>query len=272
MIIRKKTIKQKEQNSSTSSSNNAKKNIIKKEDLILDTKKLENLPQQKEIVKKEEKPKEDSSLLAIDKSFEKIDISSIDFKERIERRRGDRRRGYRRIDERSLVSRAQQEAHTIKELAAKEGYQNGLERASEEIEGIKKSLIDFLSIKDSMYEEFFPHIMDISLEIAQKIIKQEVKTSPDVLKNIVESALDEMNSDTQKITIKINPDDLEFAQASLPEIIEAKDKGVKFNFQGDETIEKGSCILIANNGVIDANFKTQLAVLQSAFGIYKGGF
>ena len=39
----------------------------------------------------------------------------------------------------------------------------------------------------------------------------------------------------------------------------------------DETIEKGSCIVIANNGVIDANFKTQLAVLQNTFGIYKGG-
>ena len=39
----------------------------------------------------------------------------------------------------------------------------------------------------------------------------------------------------------------------------------------DDTIEKGSCIVIANNGVIDANFKTQLAVLQNAFGIYKGG-
>ena len=43
------------------------------------------------------------------------------------------------------------------------------------------------------------------------------------------------------------------------------------NIAQDETIEKGSCVVVANNGVIDANFKTQLAVLQSAFGIYKGG-
>ena len=41
--------------------------------------------------------------------------------------------------------------------------------------------------------------------------------------------------------------------------------------KGDEIVEKGSCIVIANNGVIDANFSTQLSILQNAFGIYKGG-
>ena len=39
----------------------------------------------------------------------------------------------------------------------------------------------------------------------------------------------------------------------------------------DDSIERGSCMIVANNGVIDANFKTQLAVMQNAFGIYKGG-
>ena len=49
---------------------------------------------------------------------EKIDIfnlDNIDFSQRQERRRGDRRRGYRRIDDRNLISRAQEEAEMIKE-------------------------------------------------------------------------------------------------------------------------------------------------------------
>ena len=50
-----------------------------------------------------------------------------------------------------------------------------------------------------------------------------------------------------------------------------KGEGIKITVSADDTIAQGSCILIANNGVIDANFKTQLAVLQNAFGIYKGG-
>lgn len=261
MIIRKKNI-QSNKSEVSNPKTNQKGSVIKKETSNLNgEKKVEQVKpistQEIEINEMEE--------------FEKIDISSIDFKERVERRRGDRRRGYRRIDERSLVSRAQQEAHTIKELAAREGYQNGLKRAQSELEEIKSSLFEFISMKNEMHEKFYPHIMEISLEIAKKIIKKEVEMSQDVLKNIIMSVMDELNSDTEKVTIKVNPNDIEFATASLPEIIQTKNITAKVSIAADETIETGSCIIIANNGVIDANFATQLAVLQNAFGIYKGG-
>lgn len=268
MIIKKQGQLKKDNSSSQSSKSGAKKNVIKKEDLILDTKNITDTNPNKEEIRPSVPLKGSAKEI---ETFEKIDISSIEFKERIERRRGDRRRGYRRIDERSLVSRAQQEAHSIKELAAREGYQNGLERAREEIEEIKTSLSDFLSMKDKMYEDFYPHIMELALVSAKRIIKKEVELSDDILKEVVTSALEELNSDTEKITIKVNPDDVEFASASLPEVIEANGLGVKMTIVADEIVEKGSAIIIANNGVIDANFKTQLAVLQSAFGIYQGG-
>ena len=51
---------------------------------------------------------------------EEFDFSSINFEEREERRKGNRRRGYRRIDDRNLVSRAQEEAYSIKENAIKD--------------------------------------------------------------------------------------------------------------------------------------------------------
>ena len=129
----------------------------------------------------------------------------------------------------------------------------------------------YLSLKDEMYKEFYPHIMEISLEVAKKIIKKEVEANENILKSTIMSTLDEINPETEKITIKVNSEDLEFATVSLPEIIQTKGLTTKINIVPDDTIEKGSCIVIANNGVIDANFKTQLAVLQNAFGIYKGG-
>ena len=122
-----------------------------------------------------------------------------------------------------------------------------------------------------MYEEFYPHIMEIALEIARKIIKQETNMSNDILKNIFASVVDEINSDAQRLEVKVHPDDVEFANVSLPEIIKEKNLEAKVIISQDENIEKGSCIVVANNGVIDANFRTQLAVLQNTFGIYKGG-
>lgn len=259
MIIRKKT--QEKDNKGTKNSSVPKKSaVIKKASQILDKK-----PKIESVSKKIEQPKIE------EQEFEKIDISSIEFKERIERRRGDRRRGYRRIDERSLVTRAQQEAHTIKELASKEGYQNGLKEAQNELLELKNSLNEFLVQKNEMYNEFYPHIVEIALSAAKKIIKKEVELSPDILKEIVMSTLDELNSDTQRVEVKVNSEDFEFAKLSLPEIIETKISGVKVNITQDDTIDRGSCVVVANNGVVDANFRTQLAVLQNAFGIYKGG-
>ncbi len=277
MIIRKKGSKPAKTSDLTAQSQKKnssvlkKGNIIKKDEQILDAENVENTNKELIDVKPEISPKKENELPQNFNEFEKIDISSIEFKERVERRRGDRRRGYRRIDERSLVSRAQQEAHNIKELASREGYQQGLKKAREEVEKLTGALSEFLGMRDEMFEKFYPHVLEISLAAAQKIIKKEVELSQDILKNIIMSTMDELSSDTQKVEIKVNSADVEFARASLPEIIEARGDGVKIIIGQDDTVEIGSCIIIANNGVIDANFKTQLNVLQNAFGIYKGG-
>ncbi len=203
--------------------------------------------------------------------FDKIDVTALEFKERYERRRGERRRGFRRIDERALVSRAQEEAQNIREIAAKEGYKNGLLEAGEEIENVKNALVDFVNAKNSIYDEISPHILEISLEIAKKIIKKEVELSNDVLKSVINEVLSELGSQEEKITIKVNPDDVDFAKASMPEILSNSTIEAKIVVVGDELVERGSCTVIANNGVIDANFSTQLAIIQNAFGIYQGG-
>ena len=217
-----------------------------------------------------QKEKQKTELDTIEE-FEKIDISEIEFKERVERRRGDRRKGYRRIDERALVSRAQEEARSIRELAAKEGYKTGLENAQKEVERLKAALEDFLSSKYEIYDELMPHILEISLEVAKKIIKKEVELSDDVLKNIINEVLGELTNSDEKITIKVAPDDADFARASLPEIIQTNRLDAKVAIVPDDSIEKGSCVVVSSNGVVDANFSTQLQIIQNAFGIYKGG-
>ncbi len=203
--------------------------------------------------------------------IEKIDITSLEFKERFERRRGERRRGYRRIDERTLVSRAQEEAKSIREIAAKEGYKSGIEEAQAELENLKASLVEFLNSKKEAYDAISNDMLELSLEIAKKIIKKEVELSDDVLKGVLAEVFDEVSSSEEKITIKVAPDEVEFARASMPEILKNSVIDAKIVIVADEAVEKGSCVVITSNGVIDANFSTQLSIIQNAFGIYKGG-
>ena len=97
-----------------------------------------------------------------------FDIENIDFNQRDERRRGTRRRGYRRIDDRNLVSRAQEEAETIKRSAYEEGYRIGLEKAAGDIETFRNNIGNFLGAPKEVFEYIAPDILEISVDIAKK--------------------------------------------------------------------------------------------------------
>lgn len=248
-----------------------KKALEKKEKKELE-KELENASKNEDI--KPEKPKEKKEKTELEvklDEYEKVDVTLLEFKERYERRRGERRRGFRRIDERALVSRAQEEARTIREVAAREGYKNGLLEAENEISMLKDTLSQIVSARKEAYEEMSGHILEIALEVAKKIIKKEVSLSNDVLKSVLAEVFNELGSNEEKITVKVNPEDVEFAKASIPEILADSPIDAKIIVTSDELVEKGSCTVVASNGVIDANFTTQLSIIQNAFGIYKGG-
>ena len=91
----------------------------------------EPVVEQQQAVQQEQEKQEDTSDI-----FAGFNFDEIDFNQRAERRRGDRRRGYRRIDDRNLISRAQQEAINIKEQASKEGFEKGLEEAHAAVNGL----------------------------------------------------------------------------------------------------------------------------------------
>jgi len=109
-------------------------------------------------------------------SEDKIDLfnlDNIDFKQRQERRKGDRRRGFRRVDDRNLISRAREEANSIKEAAAKEGYEAGLSQARADIEEVKDAITAFLGAEQKVFDHIAPSLLEISVDIAKKIIKKE---------------------------------------------------------------------------------------------------
>lgn len=286
MIIKKKVTKEQKEEveiNQTSRSRNiikagaGKVNALKKKALEKKEKKelekeLENASKNEELKLEKPKEKKEKSELEVKlDEYEKVDVTLLEFKERYERRRGERRRGFRRIDERALVSRAQEEARTIREVAAREGYKNGLLEAENEISMLKDTLSQIVSARKEAYEEMSGHILEIALEVAKKIIKKEVSLSNDVLKSVLAEVFNELGSNEEKITVKVNPEDVEFAKASIPEILADSPIDAKIIVTSDELVEKGSCTVVASNGVIDANFTTQLSIIQNAFGIYKGG-
>ena len=225
-----------------------KKNAAKKSAEIIEEKTVENEPD----VKVEE---------------EKIDLfnlDNIDFKQRQERRRGDRRRGFRRIDDRNLISRAREEAQNIKEAAAKEGYQEGLELAKTDIQDVKNAITSFLGAKQAVFDYIAPDILEISVEIAQKIIKKELKQDPNIILDNILVLLKSLSKEETRISLKVNPTQVSLLKSEIPSLLNEAGLEAKVLVVPDESIMEGGCVVTTNNGVIDATIETQLAVISEA--------
>ncbi len=220
----------------------------------------ETLPQEQGSVglaSEELKPEDDLS--------EKIfDIDNLDFSQRVERRSGTRRRGYRRIDDRKLVSRAKDEADSIKKAAFEEGYKAGIDKANADIEDFRDKLKAFLTAKKEVFEYIAPDILEISVEIARKIIKREVLQDPQVVMNIILDILKTISKNEPKILIKVNPAEVQFVKDNMPNALYELGLEAKVSVSGDENLQEGGCIFETSNGIVDASIDAQIEIIKKA--------
>ena len=223
---------------------------------------IENIEQQpvvEEVVQEIQQPE-----VPQEPEIDLFDIENIDFTQRQERRRGSRRRGYRRIDDRNLVSRAQEEAENIKKSAFEEGYRKGMEQANADMETFRNSFSEFMNAPKNVFEYIAPDILEISVDIAKKIIKKEVESDPQVLVNTIVDVLKTVSKSEPKINIRVKPQAVQFIKDTLPNITYEYGIDAKVNIIADPSIEEGGCIFQTNNGIVDASIDTQLEIIKKA--------
>lgn len=213
--------------------------------------------------KVEKKPTE--TLQSESQKVDIFDLDNLDFSQRQERRRGDRRRGYRRIDDRNLISRAQEEAGTIKENAAQEGYKAGLEKAQADIAEFRSAISQFMKSKEDVFEYIAPDILEISVDIARKIVKKEIEQDPQIVLETILDVLKTMSKDEPKVTLKVNPAQVSLVKENVPSMTTSMGLDARINVLADATIETGNCIVETSNGVVDATVDTQLEIIKAMF-------
>ena len=199
-------------------------------------------------------------------NIEDLDLSleNIKFEQREERREGTRRRGYRRTEDRNIVSRAQQDALAIKEEAKKEGYEEGLASAKNDIDDLKVKFTEFFNYKTEVYEKVSDCIFDVSMEIARKIINKQVETDKEYIISMIKGVVEEIHKTENKITLKVMPKDVEIVRDKIPEIFSGEYFEAKISVIPDNEIKEGGVIVETSNGIIDATLETQLSIIEKA--------
>lgn len=200
-----------------------------------------------------------------------LSLDNINFEQRQERREGTRRRGYRRIQDRNIVSRAQEDALSIKEVAKQDGYKEGIENANKEIAELRGKFAEFYGYKDEIFNKVSDCIYDISIEIAKKILNKELETDKNSIISIIKKAVEEINPIENKIVLKVMPKDVEIVKNKLPEIFSENGFEAAISVVPDKNIADGGVIVETSNGIIDATIQTQLAIMEKALCKNKEG-
>ncbi len=193
-----------------------------------------------------------------------LSLQNIQFEQREERREGTRRRGYRRSQDRNIVTRAQQDAISIREVAKKEGYNDGLKKAQADLKDIKDKLSGFFNCKEEVYNKVSGCILEIAMEIAKKIINKEVDENKEYIISMIKGLLDDINKTENKIILKVSPKDVEIVKDKTTEIFSGQGFEAKISVIPDNSIEDGGVILETSNGIIDATINTQIAIMEQA--------
>jgi flagellar assembly protein FliH len=164
-----------------------------------------------------------------------------------------------------MLAQATVEADRIRELAHAEGFQAGRaaghEQGAAEIAAGAAALGEAVSgiqaLRTEIVEAVEADAIDLALALAGKILAGAQQARPELVVEVVQGALRRIN-DRRKITVMVNPADLEVVRGALGELT-AQGSGVELcDLQSDERVALGSAIVRTSEGEVDASVHTQL--------------
>jgi flagellar assembly protein FliH len=151
------------------------------------------------------------------------------------------------------------------------GYEQGLAEGRAAIEAEMNQLVQHLQqLAGSVVENhvgFFRaaerQVVDLALQIAQKVVEKEVENMPDLAVNVIRGALEEMDARTA-VRIRVSPDDEELLRRRWSQCVPPGIPGERIELQADERIQSGGAVIETTQGEVDAQLETKLAQLGNA--------
>ena len=161
------------------------------------------------------------------------------------------------------LARLEKEAY---EKGFEQGHKDGLDLERRQIEEKGKQIDALLGelqgLKLQLYSEAEGELLKLSIEIAKKILREEVKLDPRIIVQTIREAMTFL-VDKSLMRIAVHPDDMDEIKQLMPEWT-AKTKGGQLELVEDHAIERGGCMLKTGFGRINATIDDQLWMLERA--------
>ncbi|MBM3460821.1 MAG: hypothetical protein FJX76_01840 [Armatimonadetes bacterium] len=139
------------------------------------------------------------------------------------------------------------------------------EKVADLVAAITRLTEDALSDRHRQIDAMEPELLDLALEIAEKIITHEVKTQPEQVSAIARACIARVR-DRQEIVIHANPADIETLNRYRDQFIRLEDLGALRIIEDSRVGLPGGILIETSSGEIDARVETQLERIRQEFG------
>ncbi len=150
----------------------------------------------------------------------------------------------------------------------KKGEKEGIESGKKKMEPVLNNFRQVLSELDRIKKESClmaeKEAVDLSMAIARKIVCHEIATNKETVLSVVKEALKKV-VDHDKILIKINSADIQYVKNHEIRFADLFENIENIEFEPDDTVPSGGCVIKTNSGDIDARLEKQLQAIEEAF-------
>ena len=154
----------------------------------------------------------------------------------------------------------------VTEAARVEGYEAGRQQALAEAErererharALRHLLDGLIRPYDDLNEEIAQELARLAVDVGAALFLRELKQQPAQLAAIVRSAVAALPNGARQATIHLHPDDVALCRHLL------KDDEVSYQFEADPGIDRGGCLVSAEDARVDATLKQRMALLAEA--------
>lgn len=156
----------------------------------------------------------------------------------------------------------------------REGYEKGFTAGEEAgralglskldpTEKILLKLIEELNhLRATILEETEEDVLTIALAIAHRITGQQVRENPELILNNIQKAIKKIGK-TEKLIIRLHPEDLELLSQDADAMIHAQNKNIALQFETDTRLAPGDYIVEGEERMIDGRQQKQFEILEA---------
>ncbi|MGE0826625.1 MAG: FliH/SctL family protein [Candidatus Binatia bacterium] len=165
-----------------------------------------------------------------------------------------------------ILLQARTEAEALKQEAYEQGLAQGCKEGEERSKAeLFASLAAFahaeqslLTLEQQLVTHFAQEIVQLALEIGEKIVRTKIEEDPTITASVLERARSEV-SQARNVTLWLHPVDYKVVLEYRPDLVKmGEEGGRKIEVFTSETISRGGCRVETELGVVDATIPVQM--------------